>query len=158
MIRKEHIQQRLAQRFNPPYVRYWERKFRTMHLWQNWLELKQDVVRYFPIVQEHLQCSHRTAKERTWLTYIDSTEGTPQAPFFEAHQQLVRQIHPIELPIFLCHLCIGADIQRGYSLTQAKQNYQKWLLDDPTNQVFGDWVLTSELQVIPLQTWLNSKS
>ena len=157
MITKEQIQQRLAQRFDPPCVRYWDRKFRTMHMWQSWMDLKQEVVRYFPFVQNHLQCSHRIAKERTWLTYIDSTEGDPESPFFEAHQHLIRQIQPVELPLFLCHLCIGTDIQRGVGELTARQNYQNWLLEDPDNPVFGDWVLTSDLKVIPIQTGRNNK-
>lgn len=153
MILKEHIQHRLTQRFAPPCVRYWEKKFHPMHMWQHWLELKQTVARHIPFVQEYLQCNYRTAKERTWLTYIDSTEGDLDAPFFEAHQHLVRQIHAVELPLFLCHLSIGTDIQRGSSEIEAKHNYQHWLSEEPDNAIFGDWVLTSELTVIPLQTW-----
>ena len=51
------------------------------------------------------------AKQMAWMTYIESTVENKTNPFMDVHTNFVRTISDIELPLFLCHLCIGTDIQ-----------------------------------------------
>ena len=153
--------QRLAQRFDPPCLRYWERRFRTLHMWPHWLKLRSVVEEQYRIAQHHLECSFREAKVATWLTYIEVTtakDDSLENPFYDAHIDLVCSIRDIEMPLFLCHLSIGTDIQRGCSEREALELYQHWLQESPTNPIFGDWGLTNELRVVPVQTLLKQQS
>ena len=156
MHRKESLQTLITTRFDPPCLRYWDRKFRTMHLWSRWLRLKERVESEYRFIQNHLECSFREAKRMAWMTYIESTGGKQDNPFIGAHTYFVRTISDIELPIFLCHLCIGTDIQNGHSEEEAVQLYKNWLNEEPENPIFGDWALTPELRIVPLQTWLQT--
>ena len=126
-----------------------------MHLWTDWLTLKERVVSEYRFIQHHLECTHRQAKKMAWMTYIESTGGKQDNPFLVAHMTFVQSISDIELPLFLCHLCIGTDIQNGHSEKHAIELYKDWLNEDPENPVFGDWALTSELRIVPLHTWLE---
>ena len=155
MQRTKPLQQIIASRFDPPCLRYWDRKFRTMHLWTTWIELKGRITAEYRFIQHHLECTHRQAKNMAWMTYIESTGGEQDNPFMNAHMKFVQSISDIELPLFLCHLCIGTDIQNGHSAMEALQLYKNWLDEDPENPVFGDWALTPELRIVPLQTWLQ---
>ena len=149
------LQQVISSRFDPPCLRYWDRKFRTMHLWHSWVDLKARIEAEYRFIQHHLECTHRQAKKMAWMTYIESTGGETDNPFLQAHMKFVRRVSDIELPLFLCHLCIGTDIQNGHSERHAIQLYKDWLEEDPGNPIFGDWALTSELRIVPLQTWLQ---
>jgi len=126
-----------------------------MNLWSSWLNLKEIVEAEYRFIQHHLECTHRQAKKMAWQTYIESTGGEQDNPFVQAHMTFVRRISDIELPLFLCHLCIGTDIQNGHPEATAIQLYKNWLNEDPENPVFGDWALTSELRIVPLKTWLQ---
>ena len=155
MQRTEPLQKIIASKFDPPCLRYWDRKFRTMHLWTTWIELKERIAAEYRFIQHHLECTHRQAKNMAWMTYIESTSGKQDNPFLNAHMKFVRGISDIELPLFLCHLCIGTDIQNGHSEMEAIQLYKNWLNENPENPVFGDWALTPELRIVPIQTWLQ---
>ena len=155
MQRKESLQTIIASRFDPPCLRYWDRKFKTMHLWPKWLRLKERVETEYRFIQHHLECNYRQAKQMAWMTYIESTSGEQDNPFMDTHTNFVRTISDIELPLFLCHLCVGTDIQNGHSEQEAIQLYKNWLDEDPENPIFGDWALTKELRIVSLETWLQ---
>ena len=129
-----------------------------MHLWADWIDLKTRIEAEYRFVQHHLECTHRQAKKMAWMTYIESTGGEQDNPFLYAHMKFVQSISDIELPLFLCHLCIGTDIQNGHTEAIAIQLYKDWLDEDPSNPVFGDWALTKELRIVPLQTWLQNQN
>lgn len=151
----ESLQKIIASRFDPPCLRYWDRKFQAMHLWRHWLDVRARVEGEYRFIQHHLECTHRQAKKMAWMTYIESTGGEQDNPFFQVHTKFVQRISDIELPLFLCHLSIGTDIQNGHSEGDAIHLYKTWLEEDPANPIFGEWALTSELQIVPLQTWLQ---
>ena len=90
------------------------------------------------------------------MTFIESTGGEQDNHFLDVLTNFVRTISAIELPLFLCYLCIGTDIQNGHSEEEAIQLYKNWLDEEPENPIFGDWAITCELRIVPLQTWLQT--
>ena len=157
MQQKESIQVQITTRFDPPCLRYWDRMFKTMALWSRWLPLKERVKSEYRFIQHHLECSYREAKQMAWMTYIESTSGEQNNPFADVHTNFIRNVSDIELPLFLCYLCIGTNIQNGHSEEEAIQLYKKWLDEEPENPIFGEWAVTQELKIVPLQTWLNTR-
>ena len=152
------IKQRLTNRFQPTYVRYWDRAFFSYVFWEEWLTLKQTILLHTIDIQAELGCQYREALDVVWSTYIDVTGGEKDNPFIDDYITLIQSITPRELPLYLCHTCIGTDIQNGNSEDEALSIYIDWLNDDVDNPIFGDWALTNNLTVIPTTQFLQRQA
>ena len=152
------IKQRLSSRFQPVYVRYWERQFSPHLFWEQWLSLKQTILLHTIDIQSELGCQYREALEVVWSTYIEVTGGEKDNPFVDDYITLIQSITSRELPLYLCHTCIGTDIQNGHSEEEARSIYIDWLNDDVDNPIFGDWALTNDLTVIPTTQFLRKQT
>ncbi len=157
MSRLSHaqLQEKIAQRFQPVCLRYWDRQFIRLNFWPHWVQLKHTVHKYLPLIRAKAHCSHREAMVFAWRTYLDVTNGDEENPFVDDYLRLVRAIDPAELPLYLCHTSIGSDMLDGHSETEAHQLYLDWLAEDGDNPIFDDWALTLDLRVIPTEEFLR---
>lgn len=157
MSRLSHtqLQEKIAQRFQPVCLRYWDRQFVSLKFWPHWVHLKNSVHKYLPFIRSEAHCSHQAAMVFAWRTYLDVTNGDEDNPFLDDYLKLVRAIQPSELPLYLCHTSIGSDMLDGHSESEARQLYQDWLAADPDNPIFEDWALSSDLRVIPTSDFLR---
>ena len=157
MSRLSHtqLQDKIARRFQPVCLRYWDRQFVHLKFWPHWIQLKNTVHKYLPLIRSKAHCSHQEAMVFAWRTYLDVTNGEAENPFIEDYLQLIRTLEPAELPLYLCHTSIGSDMLDGHSESEAHQLYLDWLKEDEDNPIFDDWALTSELTVISTIEYLR---
>jgi hypothetical protein len=131
----------------PKFVRYWDGVFTGTSFWWEW-QMMQSVVE---TCASELQCnspfSKKEARGIAWNIYCAMVSGDERRFFFTDFCDFCESIPDAELPIFAMAQIIGLDIANGITETAAVEKFQKWLLDDPKNGVFGGYCMRSDFSI-----------
>lgn len=144
------FQKKIASRFTPQHVRYWNRKFCRLAFWNEWETMIDFVESKIPEVRAEIQCNHRSALELVWSAYAQAAGGEEENPFQEAYTVFMESLPGDQLPLFICHTGIGLDIAEGHTEHEAISLFRTWLEEDEENPVFGEYIITENFEVFPL--------
>lgn len=133
----------------PKCVKYWDKQYLGSEFWFDWLMVKNTATHFIPEIMEELDCSIKEAQEVVWTAYIEASCGDEESPMFDAFSELACGLSDYSFALYTMHLTIGSDIHDGFSKSEAKDNYREWLEDDAENRLFGDWMITNKLKIIP---------
>lgn len=143
-------------KFQPECVQYWDRQFAPLKLWFDWLICKSAAESNLEEVQELFECDKKEAYRLIWGVFISAASGEEKdTPLEDTYASLVRSVSPEEFPLFMAHLCIGASIHDGFDEKESVEIYKEWLLDDPTNRVYGKYQITDDLRSEPVPKGFN---
>lgn len=144
------FQDKIASRFTPQHVRYWNRMFSGLAFWHEWQLMIHFVESKIPEVRAEIQCNHRSALELVWSAYVQAAGGEEDNPFQEAYTAFIESLSNEQLPLFICHTGIGIDIAEGHTEVEAISLFRTWLEEDDENPIFGEYIITENFEVFPL--------
>ena len=144
------LQEKIASRFIPQHVRYWNRMFRRLAFWLEWKMMIRIVESKISEVRAEIQCNHRSALELVWSAYVQAAGGEEENPFQEAYTAFMDALPGDQLPLFICHTGIGLDIAEGHTELEAIALFRSWLEEDEENPIFGEYIITENFEVLPL--------
>ena len=133
-------------RCEPNCVRYWDRKFRTMNIWFEWVATKSHIDSIIPEVKQELNVSKPDARIIVWTGFVAAIMHE-ESPVESIYDDLLVAVEPEEFPLLFCHLMIGADIFEGHSEKQAVEQYKEWM-QEGDNAIFGDYRITEDFRVV----------
>lgn len=133
-----------------PAVKYWDRHFCKMDLWFDWVLFKGILESRLPDFQDEFEVGKREARELAWDAYCAASMGDDESPLMEPFMNLVQAIRDDEIPVFVAHTTIGADIHHGDSEYEAQKSFITWLNEDKLNPVFGNYALQVNFSVSKL--------
>lgn len=131
----------------PLCVQYWDAQFQSMELWFDWLIVKAIVEESIPMIRRDMRCSQKEARDLAWSAYCAAICGQQDSPMIDVLLAFLSEISPAEKPLYVAYSSIGCDIHHGIPEDIAKSNFVQWLEEAPQNCRFGDYLLTSDLQV-----------
>lgn len=139
----------------PAMIHYLEERFRRLDLWFDWLVLMG--VGHYQVqqIKDYVGVTRTRAERMVWNAFAAAFQGDHNAPLFSDVHRLMQTIKPEEKPLFLAHTMIAVHIHRGLSVADARQEFIRWLNEDPIHGIFGEYRLTQDLNTIPLQESLN---
>ena len=134
-------------RSQPKCVKYWDRKFRTLNIWFNWVATKSHVDHTLTEVMTELEMRKPEAREIAWGAFVAAVLHE-ESPIEHLYNDLLSAVEPIEFPLLFCYLMIGADIFNGQSERDAIFLHKEWLTEGD-NAIFGDFKITTDFIVVP---------
>lgn len=136
----------------PAMIQYLDDQFRQLNLWFDWMLLQSTGIFQVKRIQHHVGVTRTRAEKIIWNAFAAAFEADQNSPLFSEVHQLMQQVSPAEKPLFLAHTMIAVHIHRGMSVEEAKATFLKWLAEDPTHAIFGEFRLTPALTTVALGT------
>lgn len=137
-------------RHEPKCVKYWDKKFKPMQVWFDWLMLKSRAESQVPAVKTEFGVSKADAREIVWGSFIAALNDEDNSAMENEYRDFITSVQPQEFPLVLAYLLIGSDVFFGWTESEAVELYRKWALKNPDNTVFGEYrVSPHDFKVIP---------
>jgi len=133
----------------PKCVKYWDKKFRPMNVWFDWVMLKSRAENQVLGVKSKFGVNKATAREIVWGSFVAAINDEDNSPMENEYTDFLVFIQAQEYPLVLAYLLIGSDVFFGWTESEAIELYRKWALKNPNDTVFGDYRVTHNFKVIP---------
>jgi hypothetical protein len=136
---------------SPPCVHYWDSQFIRTSFWIDWLVLKSQVEQFVPEIMVETESSEVEAHQIAWRAFIEATCGDEDTPMWEISGDFIRSLSEYNMAHYLIHLSVGSDVEDGFTVEEGIQRYIDWLGEERGNWVYGDFKVTSDLQIVAVR-------
>ena len=135
---------------SPKSVKYWDSKFIKTDFWIDWILMKAEVESFLAEVKEEFKCKDRKALRIVWSSFIEATCGDEESPMWDITGDFIRGLSEYNMAFYLIHLSIGSDIHDGMTEQEGIDRYVEWLKDSKGNGVYGEYKVTTNLEIVPV--------
>ena len=135
---------------SPKSVVYWDSKFIHSNFWMEWIIMKAEIEHFLPQVKAEYKCKDRKGLRMLYSSFIEATCGDDESPLWDITGDFVRSLSEHDLAYYLLHLSIGSDIHDGMTEQEGIDRYIEWLNDNRMNGTYGDYKVTTELEIVPV--------
>ena len=132
----------------PKCVHYWDKNFKNKSYSFDWQAMRAEVTYMLKEIEKALNITKKEAQGVAWNAYCHAVCDDDESPFYDSYLELFDVIPEEEIPEFIMHKSIGADIHQGMTEKQARRQFIKWLKEDPDNGNFGAFRMNPDLTVI----------
>ena len=129
-------------------VKYWDKHFRKLPVWFDWLIVRTRADEQIPEIQKALECFKPEAREIVWGAFVSAfTNDDEDNPMEPVYLDFMSTLTPELVPVVHARLNIGADIFHGATEDTAFHRHIEWLSEGDNAEFDGGYQLTPNFEV-----------